>query len=69
MKRLINRVAIVAAMAGISLCQDSLIRRVGSQLPHIKRERQEHLSFISEELDYDINALLTDKIDYVTWDH
>jgi len=65
----IPRVTLVAAMAALSICQDSVIRKVGEQLPHIKRERQDHIKFISSELDHDINALIYDQADYVTWDY
>ena len=49
--------------------EKSVIRQIGYGLPHIKRENLEHIKFISAETDFDINALVYDKADYITYDH
>lgn len=38
-------------------------------LPYTHRDTMPHYKFIPTDMDEDINGLINDKIDYVTWEY
>jgi hypothetical protein len=40
-----------------------------NMLPYIHREIMPHLNFIPSDMDQDIDSLIRDKSDYVTWEY
>jgi hypothetical protein len=70
MKRVIHSF-VFAGLALLATFQESesAIKQTSSGLPFIHRDKFEHIKFIPTDLDHDINALIYDQIDYVTFSH